>query len=72
MGTKESIALSAFISWQWLAHIPVHAWEWKGKCGITKSTISTCTFIKGDGALPGEIRDHIDDMIKQETFIQLI
>jgi hypothetical protein len=50
----------------------VHAWEWKGKCGITKSTISTCTFIKGDGALPGEIRDHIDDMIKQEAFIQLI
>jgi hypothetical protein len=45
---------------------------WKGKCGITKSTISTCTFIKGDGALRGEIRDHIDDMIKQETFIQLI
>jgi hypothetical protein len=51
MGTKESIALAAFISWQWLAQAPVHAWEWKGKCGITKSTISTCAFVKGDGAL---------------------
>jgi|694.fasta_scaffold13955_5 hypothetical protein len=54
MKTEEAIALAALMSLQWLAPAPLHAWEWKGKCGITASTIARCTFIKGDGALGGE------------------
>ena len=29
--------------------------EWKGQCGISKSTVSECMFIKGDAALNGNI-----------------
>jgi hypothetical protein len=54
MGSKESIALVACLSWQWICAAAVNASEWKGNCGISKSTITTCTFIKGDGALGGE------------------
>jgi hypothetical protein len=54
MGTKESAVLAAIVLWQWIVATAVHASEWKGKCGISKSTITTCTFIKGDGALGGE------------------
>jgi hypothetical protein len=31
-----------------------NAWEWKGKCGISKSSVTTCIFIKGDAAMNGE------------------
>ena len=54
MKTEQIIILAALTTFRWAMPNPVHAWEWKGKCGITKSSITNCTFIKGDGALGGE------------------
>jgi len=54
MATAKVIALAALTSLQWLTSLQAYAWEWKGKCGVSKSTVSTCTFVKGDGALRGE------------------
>jgi hypothetical protein len=54
MKTEQVILLAALITFQSIAPDPVGAWEWKGKCGMKKSTIVNCTFTKGDGALAGE------------------
>ena len=55
MKTEQVIALIALSAFESILPYPAHAWEWKGKCGVTRSTIENCTFIKGDGALGGEI-----------------
>ncbi|MBC1262508.1 hypothetical protein FQK07_14880 [Synechococcus sp. BSF8S] len=50
INTIKSFLLSAAAL---LIAAPVGAWEWTGGCGVTKASVTSCTFIKGDAALDG-------------------
>jgi len=34
---------------------PSYGWEWQGRCGLSRSSLQTCTITKGDAVLKGEI-----------------